>query len=194
MLVPIPKTTWDIYLASNPDATRALYARLEALGPVGIVALNLFRAQKASARAKVYRRSYKGMAYDKKQWSMDNLCRELSAHASDLNIRFGWKQDPLQSFHNWVLYVDLPDNVGQVSFHTSARGLGPDYPADWDRIPEASPPRICRWCSSLLSEPSNAPLIPPQPSINTSQTNSTSALQPDFLSNLTLHAPSPGNS
>ena len=39
-----------VYEASNGDATRALYERLEALGPVCVVAVNLFRAHKNSSR------------------------------------------------------------------------------------------------------------------------------------------------
>src|ERR1700676_464322 len=59
-------TILSIYAGSNGDATKALYASLEKRGPVGLIALNLFRACKASERAKIYRgRSYKGAAYDK---------------------------------------------------------------------------------------------------------------------------------
>ena len=44
-----------IYEGSNGDATRALYEHLQTLGPAGVIALNLFRAQKCSTRAKLYR-------------------------------------------------------------------------------------------------------------------------------------------
>ncbi len=144
-------TVLEIFNGSNGDDTKALYARLETLGPVGVVALNLFRAQKCSARAKEYRRrAHKSEAYDRKNWSMANLCQALLLHAAALNIRWGWKQDPEQEFHNWVLYVDLP--TGQVSFHAAGRGQGPDYPADWDRWPGQSAQRIVSWVSSLLGE------------------------------------------
>ena len=43
------------YQGSDGEATRALYAELQQRGPVGVIAVNLFRAQKNSARAKVYR-------------------------------------------------------------------------------------------------------------------------------------------
>src|SRR5262245_49999554 len=63
----------SIYSGSDGAASRALYDRLEACGPAGRLARDLFRAAKASERAKVYRGgergrgSYKGMAYDRKQ-------------------------------------------------------------------------------------------------------------------------------
>lgn len=44
-----------IYDGSDGDATKALYERLAKLGAIGEIALNLFRAHKNSARAKVYR-------------------------------------------------------------------------------------------------------------------------------------------
>ncbi|WP_025036118.1 hypothetical protein [Bradyrhizobium sp. DOA9] len=137
-----------IYEGSNGDATIALYNDLRELGVAGVVGLELFRAQKASARAKVYRGGgFRGRAYDKKQWAMDNLCRALAEVGS---LRWGWKIDPAQEFHRWVLYVDLPN--GQVSFHTSSRGEGPDYPGDWDGARNISPQRICRYCADLFQQ------------------------------------------
>jgi hypothetical protein len=126
-------TPHEIYHGSDGEATKALYRELEANhGPAGAVATNLFRAQKSSSRAKVYRgRNYKGLSYEKKNWSMDNLCRILGEHAASLGITWGWKIDPAQEYHNWVLYVDTP--VGQASFHAASRGKGPDYGGEWDR-------------------------------------------------------------
>jgi len=98
--------------------------------------VNLFRAQKCSTRAKVYRGglrgigSFRSLAYQRKAWSMKNLCDCLAEHGSELGINFGWKRDPNTPLHDapsWVLYVDLPQ--GQVSFHSPTRYAGPDYPA-----------------------------------------------------------------
>ena len=140
-----------VYNGSDGEATRALYADLERVGPQGVIALNLFRAQKNSARAKVYRGGgYRGKAYDRKQWAMDNLVAALGEHAKALSISWGWKEDPLQAKHNQVLYVDLP--TGQISFHTELRGPGPDYESDWDGLTMQSPGRICRWCATLLED------------------------------------------
>lgn len=145
----------SIYEGSDGDATKALYADLGERGPVGHIALNLLRAQKASARAKVYRGgvpgkgSYRSMAYDRKQWAMGNLCTALVMHADALGICWGWKRDLDQPVHDWVLYVDLP--TGQVSFHTDHRGAGPDYPADFDGRHE-SEPRILSFAITVLSE------------------------------------------
>jgi hypothetical protein len=142
-------TVLEIFAGSNGQATLDLYARLENLGPIGAVALNLFRAQKASSRAKVYRRRFKGVAYDKKNWSMKLLCDALSASATELGIEFGWREDPMQEFHKWVLYVDLP--MGQVSFH-SAAPLSPErYEKLWDGSKDSAA-RIIRFVESVLFE------------------------------------------
>jgi hypothetical protein len=150
-------TPMEIYLASDGDATKALYTALEAKGPIGIVALNLFRAQKCSERAKGYRRrAHKSEAYERKQWSMNNLCLALFEHSVKLGIGWGWKLDPEQSFHAWVLYVDLP--TGQVSFHTADRGKGPDYLGDWDKVPNMSAQRVVSFVTSIHSNPVPEPV------------------------------------
>lgn len=144
-----------VFDGSDGAVTRALYSDLEAAGPAGVVAMNLFRAQKCSARAKVYRGgirgqgSYKSMAYDRKNWSMDNLCKVLGVHAAALGIGWGWKLDPAQAYHSWVMYVDLP-GFGQVSFHSAGRGAGPDYAGEWDRKHE-SESRIIAYCDQVLN-------------------------------------------
>lgn len=126
----------EIYEGSNGEATKALYAMLVEVGAVGVIAMNLFRAQKASARAKVYRGgvrgrgSYKSMAYEKKNWSLELLTVALTCHAESLQIRWGWRTDPAQNFHSWVLYIELP--TGQVSFHSAARLSPHDYAEPWD--------------------------------------------------------------
>lgn len=146
-----------VYRLSDGDLTKRYYAELEKRGPVGVVALNLFRAQKCSARAKVYRGgirgkgSFKSMAYDRKRWSMDNLVEVLKDHAAALNISFGWKQDHGTVFDgqaSWVLYVDLPQ--GQVSFHSPDRGLGPDYPGEFCGE-HRSADRILEFCDSVFA-------------------------------------------
>lgn len=140
-----------IYEGSNADATRGLYSRLEALGDQGIVALNLFRACKASERAKVYTRRFKGSAYDKKEWSMENLCRVLVRDAVAAGVpSWGWGRDDKAVGYEHVLYVDTP--AGQVSFHTAHRGAGPDYKKPWDGVKGASSGRIVQWCAQLLAD------------------------------------------
>lgn len=141
-------TAIEVYEKSDGDATRALYAQLEALGPRGYVAANLFRAQKCSARAKEYSRRYKADAYGRKQWAMGNLTKCLTEHGETLDIRWGWKRDTRQEIYPWVLYVDLPN--GQVSFHTAARGVGPDYPGDWDQVPTAVAGRVVTFAQQVL--------------------------------------------
>jgi hypothetical protein len=154
----------DVYVGSDGDVTKAFYAELEKRGPLGIVALNLFRAQKCSARAKMYRRrAHKGEAYDRKNWSMRLLCEELERYEvsrsvaekgkyevniGKLSIPYGWKQDPNTPGFEWVLYVDLPQ--GQVSFHAATRGAGPDYQGEWCGE-HLSAERIVAFCDAVLN-------------------------------------------
>jgi len=136
-----------VFEGSSGEATTALYNELRTMGSAGIVGLELFRAQKASSRAKVYRGGgYRGKAYDKKQWAMTNLAVALAEYGE---LSWGWKQDPSQDFHTWVLYVDLPN--GQVSFHTADRGEGQIYPGEWDGVKNISPTRICRFVADLFA-------------------------------------------
>lgn len=138
----------QIFNGSNGEATKALYAKLETLGPAGMVALNLFRACKCSGRAKVYRgRGYKDDAYARKEWSLQNLCGILEQHGAALGITWGWKEDPNQPHYPWVLYVEL--ETGQTSFHNRNRLCQQDYHGDWDGTPH-SPSRIIRWTTTLL--------------------------------------------
>jgi len=140
----------DVYSGSDAELTKAYYRSLESRGPLGVVAMNLMRAQKASARAKVYRGgirgvgSFKRLAYEKKQWSLDQLADAL--YKLPVEIPYGWKQDPTVLFDgeaSWVLYVDLPQ--GQVSFHSPTRGKGPHYPGEWDGQ-HKSEERILAFC------------------------------------------------
>jgi hypothetical protein len=144
----------DVYQGSDGELTKRYYAELERRGPIGAVAMNLFRAQKCSARAKVYRgRRYKDAAYGRKQWSMDLLVQILAQHAGELGIRYGWKQHPEIIFDDqpsWVLYIDLPQ--GQVSFHSPSRGEGPDYPGEFDGA-HKSAERILEFCDAVFHAP-----------------------------------------
>ena len=145
----------EVFEGSDAEITRAYYASLARRGPVGDVAVNLFRAQKCSTRAKRYRGgvrgvgSYKSMAYQTKTWAMENVCRCLSAQGKQLRIKFGWKADPECVFaekSSWVLYVDLPQ--GQVSFHSPARLSPENYAGEWDRE-RKSEERILAFCDSV---------------------------------------------
>lgn len=146
-----------VYNGSNGDETVAMYKRLEALGPAGVIAMNLFRCTKASGRAKVYRgrgsRAWRAQAYDKKNWSIGLLAAALAEHAASLGIAWGWGVDELLAKtddpHVHVIYVDLPE--GQVSFHTDERRPGPDHPTGWDQVRGAGPTRICKHVSALLT-------------------------------------------
>lgn len=143
----------QVYEGSNGDATKALYERLKEFGPAGIVATNLFRACKASERAKKYRGGgYRGMAYEKKDWSLGNLCDALRENATSLNIVWGWGLDSKTIGYEHVLYCEIP-GIGQCSFHNARRfDKCPDYPGEWDGIKEKAPTRICQWIVRILDQ------------------------------------------
>lgn len=140
-----------IYEGSDGDKTKALYAHLESCGPTGIVALNLFRACKCSERAKLYRGSrFRNSAYERKDWSIDNLVTALSNNQTGL--RWGWGVDEPRkaggSPHFHVLYVDLP--TGQVSFHNGRKIGEQAYLEPWDGLKDVSAGRIIQWCAAVL--------------------------------------------
>jgi hypothetical protein len=143
----------EVFIQNDGEVTSAYYRDLHACGPLGAVAVALFRAQKRSTAAKRYRRgNWKSAAYDVKDWSMGELCKALSAHGQNHGITWGWKQDPEMvrrgDPHSWVMYVDLP-GFGQVSFHTDNRKEGPDYPGEWDRM-KLSDQRIIGFCDHVM--------------------------------------------
>lgn len=148
-----------VYQGSDAERTKALYNALNVRGPIGIVATNLLRCCKNSERAKKYRGgnsngSYRKQAYDRKQWSIENLDRELRQHAETLGINWGWGRDENQVRHDAVLYVELPR--GQVSFHTEARGMGPDFAGVWDGVRGQGATRICYFAEMVLALPAPA--------------------------------------
>lgn len=139
-----------IFHGSSGDATSALYRRLEACGPAGVLAVNLFRACKTSGRAKQYRRrGHKHESYGRKEWSLGNAARILLDHAKTFGLTWGWGVDEKQTYHRHVLYVDLP--TGQVSFHMAARGVGPDHPTGWDGVKDMAPSRVCTYAAQVLA-------------------------------------------
>jgi hypothetical protein len=149
-----PDDVYAIYEGSDGEATKALYAHLSTLGAEGAIAVDLFRAQKASARAKVYRGgvrgrgSFRAMAYDRKGWALSNLAGALARSAADVGIVWGWGVDDKEPVHRHVLYVVLP--TGQVSFHSGERYTGPDYPGEWDGARGESVGRILRWVRRVV--------------------------------------------
>jgi hypothetical protein len=137
---------------NDGETTKAFYALLSKHGPIGELAVAIFRSQKRSGRAKEYRRGkWRRAAYDVKAWSMSEIDRILSTRGAELGIAHGWKQDPATVFGedaSWVLYVSLPN--GQVSFHSPTRGPGPDYAGDWDGQ-HASRERVISFCEQVLA-------------------------------------------
>lgn len=146
----------EVYEGSDGELTKRYYAELEERGAWGVVAVNLFRAQKNSTLAKVYRGgvkgigSYRSMAYDRKQWAMQNLVHALLKHAASLGISWGWKHDPKAFGPAEVLYIVL--HTGQVSFHSPARLEGPDFDGNWDGQ-HKSAERILKFCDQVFHQP-----------------------------------------
>lgn len=144
----------NAYFGSHAATTRRLLKDLAAKGVEGQVAAQLFRAQKASARAKQYRggtfdgrgTSYRRLAYDRKG---ECLC-ELSLLLLDEEhgLQWGWGRDGANGLAPHVMYIDLPN--GQVSFHSAHRFAGPDYSGEWDRA-YASEERILEFCERVFA-------------------------------------------
>jgi len=147
-------TILSIYEGSNGDATRMLYRDLELLRPMGPIAVNLFRACKCSARAKIYRkgRGYRGDAYARKDWSIKNLATALHDIAQPHGLSWGWAVDEAlrerDDPHHHVIYIELP--TGQVSFHVGQRYAGPDFAGQWDGVRDSAADRICRYVAMLF--------------------------------------------
>lgn len=145
----------DVFLGSDGALTKRYYAELEKRGPIGIIAVNLFRAQKTSTRAKKYRGgirgvgSFRSMAYDTKQWSLGCLSTALEEHGEALGINFGWGSDDGQPDCPWVFYVDLP--TGQASFHSPNRFSNRMYSGVWDGIRGVCEDRIIAFCDAVYA-------------------------------------------
>lgn len=143
----------EVFDGSDGGLTRRYTVQLSKCGPRGVVAVYLFRAQKASTRARQYHGgivgigSYRDLAYQKKNESIRELCAALERFAEDLLIPYGWKLDTNERFAPWVLYIELPQ--GQVSFHAMERGHGPEYTAELDGV-HASRERILAFCDSIF--------------------------------------------
>lgn len=149
----------EVFEASSAAATKVLYAEIEALGPIGVVAINLLRACKANGGAKLYRGSSIAAAYDKKAWAIGQATSALLKLPPNTALwpaapkLWGWGVDEAKvrsgSPHASVIYFDLP--TGQVSFHMAYRTEGPAYGKPWDRAIGTGPARVCRWAGLMLA-------------------------------------------
>jgi hypothetical protein len=138
----------SVFDQSDGKVTTAYYAKMNAKGVLGQLAVALFRAQKRSIAAKTYRRGkWTRAAYDVKNWSLSEICRILSATES--KFQWGWQRDPNTPGYEWVLYVELP--TGQVSFHSASRITGPLFSGHWDGK-GLSKERILKFCDLIDSE------------------------------------------
>jgi hypothetical protein len=148
----------DVFLGSDGEVTKNYYLQLKEKGPLGELAVAVFRAQKCSSRAKAYtRHSWTQDAYQRKVWSIGEIIKVLLSEPAIMEankINWGWKKDPNVIFDDapsWVFYCDLP--TGQVSFHCKERGDGKDYDKEWDGVRNAGTIRIMKFCNSLFEEP-----------------------------------------
>jgi hypothetical protein len=142
----------EVFTQQNGAITTAYYEDMKKLGPLGEIAVCLFRAAKRSSRAKDYKRGkFRRAAYDVKTWSLQELCKSLTKHAATYEIRWGWKSDPKVLFGeraSWILYADLP--TGQCSFHNPERFEGPEYKGEWSGLPNSADV-IIRFCDRVAS-------------------------------------------
>jgi hypothetical protein len=150
-----PETPRDVNAATDPAATRALYARLDSCGPAGQVALNLFRAHRCITQAmncdpeyRQHTRQISRKAYERKDWALRLLCRALMDHSVELRIPWGWSCDSRDKRAPWSLHIDLPQ--GQVVFRNPCRLTGYDYVGRRDN-PDKSEERIIAYCDEVLN-------------------------------------------
>ena len=148
-------TIRQAYNGSNSGASKSVCSQLEKKGRLGRIAAELFRIQKTSSRAKKYRggvstdvysRSYRGLAYERKDKVLDRLCDILYNDACGLT--WGWARDNSQLAAKYFLYIELPQ--GQISFHSRDRYVGDNYSGGWDGQ-QASEARIIEFCEMVLA-------------------------------------------
>jgi hypothetical protein len=151
----------EAYYSRNGPDSAAFTKRLERTGPLGMIAAQLFRAQKASEKAKLpgyrragaYGRSFSSFSYEAKEAALNTLVSFLAEN--NVEITWGWGEDASQPHARWVLYVELP--TGQVSFHSPTKFTGPDYANEWDGS-QQSVDRILKFCDNLLDAAQNQQL------------------------------------
>lgn len=141
----------DAFYGSDSNKTKKLMRELERRGPQGLLAASLFRAQKASTRAKDYPGPFRDYAYADKNEHIATLCELLDQN----EYSWGWGIDRRCHFPD-VLYIDLP--TGQVSFHAVERLWGDDYPGEWD-MTQSSEKNVIEFAQQVLDmvPPSDAP-------------------------------------
>ena len=135
------KSVHEIYYGSDGGATRRLMTRLEKTGQRGRIAAQLFRAQKASSRAKVYRGGirdewggvirYKDLAYEKKEKELIGLTRGV-LKADSQGLRWGWKPDPPHGVTPNSSYTPIYRTDRLASIRRSDT-LVLIYEGEWDR-------------------------------------------------------------
>jgi hypothetical protein len=146
--------TLSVFHGSHSGRTRKYLSHLETQGQPGKIAAALFRAQKASTRAKAYTggivrsdggfSSFRSLSYDKKSQALRNLCSLL--YEDSAGIQWGWGRDEEKPIAPHVLHVDLP--TGRVRFHSHERFAGPDYLGNLDGD-RASEERVIAFCDSF---------------------------------------------
>lgn len=143
-------SAWHAFFQSNASRTRKFLGHLSRCGDAGKLAAALFRAQKASTRAKAYRSKHKSFAYDRKGELLEDICNLLSKETN--SIPWGWGIDEGGYYHD-VLYVDLP--VGQASFHSTKRFAGPNYQSGWDQT-QSTEDNVLAYCELVIES------VPPE--------------------------------
>ena len=124
----------EAFESRDRSVTMAYQNSLIQRGVCGQLAFGLFRAQKRSTFAKGYRRGgHRKNSYDKKNDALKYVDAILSRNQDALTgIHWGWKEDPRQEYHNWVLYVEF-ENRTQCSFHAASPISGKRFAGEWDR-------------------------------------------------------------
>jgi hypothetical protein len=149
----------EAFNAKDGGVTVGYQNELISRGKAGQLAFGLFRAQKRSTRAKVYRGKFRGNSYDGKNEALKFVDSLLLLSGSSLDSAvsdWGWKRDHRQAMHDQVLYVDLKD-FGQCSFHSAQAMSGRHYRGNWDSS-KASVDVVLAYCDSVTKNLDVVPL------------------------------------
>lgn len=144
-----------VLAGADDNLTLAYYLLLQKRGPLGMIALNLFRAQKNASslcRPAGYGPAAAAAA-SAGVWSLELLVHVLARHGAHFGISYGWKpiMEPRKDRAPFVLFVDLPD-FGQVSFDAFERGCGPEYSNECDGV-RKNEERIFGFCDFVYAQP-----------------------------------------
>lgn len=142
---PSMLTAVQVFYQHSGDVTKAYYEQLAAHGPMGELAVALFRALKRSKKTtgigfrRISRRKTEQYDYaEAYEWAVNELIRVLVTNPPS-KLPWGWRDS--------TLFVELP--TGMVAFDCPEQGLAPFCPIRFEPPAESRDLRIIKFCDSL---------------------------------------------